>query len=548
MIGAREAHARFPSMSSEAAYLYANDPRNVEAANTLRNVDVGVHNPSVNEARTKDKIVQALKDHVWTKQACCRAMSTYESLQKTALPKKLSEEAKAQWHIECLNEAEGQGGISYSKIMDAFVKAEVTGKWKPRTINNHKQVRLVSLARTAFCYEYVLFHTFQDASIKHRPKDKVISDIAKSMSNAFKKSPDAKWLENDMTAFEFGISEQLKASEVEILRHIHTMVNGSEANDDLFERTMNDRTKECTWTMRYKDETGERRTLKLRLPNVIRESGDRMTSSGNWIQNFIAWLSFLVHPDHVVEAIKSLISTRGQRCFYISARDGRKYMAMFVFEGDDTLGRMEEPVWLPCRPGASVSLIEDFFLRWGWKAKLSWKSNVGYDYARVVGYDILLSDGKAAYDGPTLVAMPEMKRLLTTKQWSTTNCTPQERKTCNRIFAAGLAQGFTHCEPMWAFLKGVYTANRGGQVVSDELVREQYIMLNGDLPEFGSCTLTDLEFPDFEGGSDLWKELARVSAGDFDDLEWATACAEPDASVHGADLALHFPRSWVGRG
>lgn len=232
--------------------------------------------------------------------------------------------------------------------------------------------------------------------------------------------------------------------------------------------------------------------------------------------------------------------------FYVSPRDGKKYLAMLCFEGDDTLGRLEEQVWKPYRDGETTSIVDDFFLRWGWKPKLSWKKVEGYDYARFVGWDVLIKDGKAVRDGDVLVATPEMKRLLTTKQWSTSKLSPQEQITCNRIFATTLAYDFTRMEPIYAFLKALADANQGGAHVNDLKMREAYLNLTGDLPDQDSAVLTTLAFPGFVGAqSGEWMELARVTVGDFSDVEWATACAMPDIRVHGLDLATQFPRSWV---
>ncbi len=542
-IGARVAQARFPSMSEKEAYCFSNDPRCLEAANTLRNKGVGVHNPSEKEAKARDEVVKLLCEQVFTKRECEKALMGYESLTRTALPRKLSEEQKMQWQLDAMNAADGDG-LSYSKFIDAFVKAEVSAKPKPRPIANHKEIRLCALAKVAWVYENVIFHRFNKMSIKHRKKKDAISDIAGALSGM----KNGRWVENDLTAFEFGISETLKELECKILRHIASVIGIEDVGSLLFERVVNDRTRSCVWSMRYKDECGEKRSFRLILPTAMRESGDRLTSSGNFLQNLIAWTAFLAEPGTISKSIESLLRTHGEKMFYTSARDGRKYLAMLVFEGDDTLGRLEEScVWLPFREGSTESVADDFFYRWGWKPKLSWKATQGYDYARVVGYDILIKDGIAVKDGDDYVCCPEMKRLLTTKQWTTSAVTPEELKTCNRVFAATLAEDFTRVEPFYAFLRAMYDSNQGGKQVADEKVREHYLMMTGELPEHKTFVMSNMKFPEFDGaGSEEWKELARVSCGDFSDLEWAAACAQPPHDRHGADLAAYFPASWLG--
>ena len=164
-----------------------------------------------------------------------------------------------------------------------------------------------------------------------------------------------------------------------------------------------------------------------------------------------------------------------------------------------------------------------------------------------MGYDILIRDGKAVYDGDVLVTHTEIKRLLTNRQWTTSTVTPQQLRACSRIFAAVMAQDFVRNEPMYAFLQGMYDSSAGGARVTDEIVREHALAMTGELPEQGSSTMTSIEFPAFEGGNEEWSNLARVSAGGFTDLEWATSCAVHDHNVHGAHLALHMPAKWVDR-
>lgn len=546
-IGVRTAHGRFPHMGDNRVFLFNGDPRNLEAAQALRDNGVGNFDPSIREHKSMERALAGLEERLFTDNAMRSSLCRYENVCRTAMPKKLSEEQKMQWHLDAMNQAEGGRGLfldrpSFSKFIAAFPKSEVSAKNKPRPIANHKEVRLTALAKIAWIFEDVMFHGLEQMSIKHRTKSHVLSDVAKNLSEMQR----GKWCENDLTAFEFGISKQLKAAECRILRHIADFVGLEESGSLLFNRVLCDRTESVVWSMTYKDEAGERRTFKLSLPRAMRESGDRLTSSGNFFQNLLAWLSFLVAPEHMDKAIQSLIKTRGKSLFYISARDGEKYLARLVFEGDDTVGRVEEAVWLPAYEGGP-SLIDDFFRRWGWKPKLLWKSETGHDYARVVGYDILLHNNAAVYQGDELVACPEMKRLLNTKQWTTTAVTPEQRKTCTRIFAATLGREFARCEPFWAFCKGVYDANQGGAAVTDEMVREQFLALYGELPTHGSRTLNDMPFPDFEGVKpDEWQALARVTCGEFTDAEWAAASAVPDVNVHGLDLRTHYPASWIG--
>jgi len=217
-------------------------------------------------------------------------------------------------------------------------------------------------------------------------------------------------------------------------------------------------------------------------------------------------------------------------------------LACFAFEGDDTVGRFEEQIWAD---GDEECPVNRFFDRWGWKAKLVWKPLKGDGYVRFVGYEALIHDSRLVYDGNTMVMTPEVRRLLNTKSWTTTDVTPQELKTCIRIYAASLAEGFKHVEPMHAFLQAVYDDNKGGIDVKAEKVREYILAMSGELPEAGLNVSCSVQMPVFEGADpDKWKRLLRVSAGDFNDREWAEMCHIGTVNVHGADLATCVPASW----
>ena len=205
------------------------------------------------------------------------------------------------------------------------------------------------------------------------------------------------------------------------------------------------------------------------------------------------------------------------------------------------LFRSEEKIW----SDEGACPVSEFFTRWGWKAKLVWKPLEGDCYMRFVGYEALLHDSEVVYDGGNMVMTPETKRFLTTKSWTTTMVTPQELKTCIRIFAATLAEGYKHVEPMHAFLQAMYDDNAGGVDVSAEKVREYVLATTGALPDAGTKVGRAVAMPAFEGADpDKWKRLLRVSAGEFTDREWADMCHIGTVRMHGADLATCVPATW----
>jgi len=548
--GDRTAQARFPRLSNTQSYLHSNNPTNLQAAHDKRNVGIGHHNPLVSEARTRDLLVEELKTRLFNLANVKAALKGFESIRESALPKKMTKEAAYNAEVEALSAVLDHKVVGFDTVVKAFVKSEVTGKDKPRPIANHGETRLFALAKVAYVFEHVMFSKLISASIKERPKKEAITEILRNMD----KMNSGKYVENDLTAFEFGISEPLKQIEQVILRQIARFIGVEDSGELLFEKVVEDRDKCVTWQMKYRDATGEKKTAKVRIAQTMRESGDRITSSGNFFQNLVAWFSYLVDPEHVKDAFDTLLKFKGARMFYVSPRDTqmiqlrgklvrKKYLACLAFEGDDTLAKFDENIW-PEQEGDACK-VAAFFDRWGWRAKLVWKPLKGDTYVRFVGYEALISDCRVVYDGAEVVMTPETGRFLKTKADTTTTVTPQELKTCIRIFAANLAEGYKRVEPMHAFMQAMYDDNGGGVDVSGEAVREHYLATYGVLPDAGMKIAANVPMPAFEGGDVLkWKRLLRVAAGDFTEREWSTMCHIGSMQVHGADLATSVPATW----
>lgn len=542
VVGNRTARARFPDMTpGDPAHLFANDPRNLEAANALRNKGVGVMTLTPDEESKLDMLDACWKKHVFTQKAIKESAGRMQSW-ADSLPAKLTANQRAKVVELCLHEPPQKGGkyARYSDMVEAFVKAEVVGKPKPRPIANHKEIRLGALARVAWVFEDVMFDALKYMTIKHRPKDVALNEMFKH----FSKMRSGVYVENDLTAFEFGVSKRLKELEQGVLRHIAKEL-GVWEEGMLFERVVSDRSRACTWKMRYKDPCGEMKTLHIKMPRPMRESGDRLTSSGNFFQNVCCWLVFLCEPDQKTfdRTFAQMVATRGKNIFYISARDKQKYLARLGFEGDDTAGRLEEAL-----VQGFAEEADKFMRRYGWSPKLSFKPLVGPSYLRFCGWDALIMDGVVQEDFDGVVMCPEISRLLKTKQWTCTAVSDGELRMCNRIYATVMAQGFARVAPMWWFCRNLFDANAGGatKLSSDDVIKEYHLGVFGELPGDGrgAARLASLPFPQLEGDSKVWRLLAEVSAGPVTDVEWASMQTTMTFE-HGADLAVHFPASWL---
>ena len=184
------------------------------------------------------------------------------------------------------------------------------------------------------------------------------------------------------------------------------------------------------------------KTIKLQTPHVIHDSGDRLTSSVNFLQNVIAWFSFPVDENNLATAFREWLRTCGREFKYRSARNQRLYRAVLGFEGDDTLGKVEKDI---------KGHAELFFNRWGWKEKLKYVEGAGDAALTFVGYEILTTDGFPVIEDVSVVCFPELKRCLTTKQWTVQQGTPAEICQASHLFALMMTHGFHGLAPMHAF-------------------------------------------------------------------------------------------------
>jgi len=539
-VGVREATTRFPKMTDEPAYLFSGNADNLASAEALRNKGVGNHNPSAREARAREAVTDALIKHLFTKK---RVQASEAAITRTVdvLPKKLNEEAKMQVEIDALNQDQ-DGYVPFSLMVKAFVKPEVTGKPKPRPIANHGERRLWGLAKTAAVFEDLLFHAIPHACIKHEEK-------AAKMAELFKNTRGFKHVvENDMTAFEFGISRELKVCEQRIFKAIMKHLNLDEDGEGFCHRVVDARDKAVTWVYTYKDAAGAACTCRIKLPRAMRESGDRVTSSGNFLQNLIAWFSYLVDPAHIEAAIESLLRNKGKKFTYVSARDGRKYDAFLAFEGDDTLGGLNEA---SC---GYAELVEEFFKNWGWSSKLRFVKKTGDDFVSFVGFHALTHNGRVMLVGPEehVVMCPEVKRVLKTKDWTTCSIPDADLKASLAIYAADMMTLFHHVEPMYRFFAAMLADNRpaagptikyGGK--ANDLIRGVYLRKHGDIGTAKQIEEMEVAVSEFLDGGKVYRRLLDVCAGPSTEEEWACACGVTTLAMHGDDLAAFMPGSWL---
>ena len=535
-VGKRTARTRFPKTSEAVEYLFSNDPENLISSEGLRNVDVGVADLTPEQSKAFDEAVAALKKHLFTKKRI-HASERYISKTTDVLPKNRTEEKRAQMHIDALN-ATGDETVPFSLLVDAFCKKEVTKKPKPRPIANHGDQRVWGMAKTAAIFEDVMFHALPFACIKHCEKESKMNDLFTTLNDYGYK------FENDLTAFEFGIYDRLKRAECDIFKHVLGHIDTAGDNTGFCHRVIDARDKSCTWVLRYTDAAGAKCVLKLELPRSMRESGDRVTSSGNFFQNLLAWLTLMVKPGKVEAAVQSLIRNKGKSFTYVSARDGRSYEAFLAFEGDDTLGGLNEKILMI----NDAQLCKEFFKGYGWNAKLKVPPLEGAACINFVGYTALIDNGNVIIQGANVVMFPEVRRVLHEKAWTSTDIPDVEFHPSVAVYATTMMNSFRHFEPMYRFFLAMRTDHiaKGGKCRRvNGLLKDNYIRAHGEVGTDEEILSFVPEPSEFLEGGIAYFTLATVHAGFFTAEEYAAMTGLTTLEVHGKDLACLLPKAWL---
>lgn len=536
---ARHAFPRFPPMTEKPHYLHNNTAASLSEAKRQRKDEVeGLGEMTMSETQTKKmkKVADLVKKVVFNQQRVKEAMHGWERREKV-LSKKYPEEYKTMLVQEAFN------NIFEFGTAGVFIKSEVTGKDKPRVVVNHGPERLVVMARLAYVFDKVLFTAFKDASIKARTKRVAIEKALHDMNRI-----GAGWMiENDFSSFDFSISTQLKAFEREVLLHISNLL-GVDIECDMgdLQSLLDERTMAMKWEMRTKN--GK---VIVELDGAMRDSGDRLTSSGNFYQNLLAWIEYMVDEEDVNSFLLKLIHNRGGPTEYKSARDGKVYVVKFTFEGDDTFNKTTEEL--------KKDDIDAFFARRGFQAKsIVTEPAKGQGFATFVGWHALTHDGLFVNEGGFIMC-PEIKRNLQTKDFRT-SVFQNNKDYLEAIDAATMAECFKEVGPMYQFWRAQFEESAARakchditKVTNTDIQSMKGVMmrLEGVDGEFTRARLNKMINtlmvcePKLDR-EDRYRDLCRLAAGPFTDDEWA--CMSGMTSVkgnHGADNAMMIPASWL---
>jgi hypothetical protein len=246
----------------------------------------------------------------------------------------------------------------------------------------------------------------------------------------------------------------------------------------------------------------------------------------------------------VEAAVQSLVQNKGKCFYYVSARDGRTYKAFLAFEGDDTLGGVNEDLLML----NNAQLCTQFFKDYGWSAKLVVPGKKGYACIQFVGYTCLLHDGEVVNECSNVVMFPEIPRILKTKNWSSTEIPDAEYHPSVAVYATTMMIEFCRFEPMYRFFAAMRADHlaKGGKVRQvNGMLKDNYLRAHGEIgtdEEILSYVPEPCEF--LEGGKN-YKMLARVHAGECSAEEYAAMCGITTLDVHGLDLSCFVPPAWL---
>lgn len=272
-----------------------------------------------------------------------------------------------------------------------------------RVVVNAGTERQIVMATLIHALEKVMFKKMGISSIKGRSRDAAINRLITQLM-LFSESDYLSLLEGDGSAWDSTMSQELREMiEKPILDKIHQCMGdmGRQDRQDLFDTEYRRRfATKSQWTAAFKgshDLGVDKITMKVLNEFNVRESGDRGTSSLNYLVNMILWAAYLqVDLNEKKEADSPYFTS------HALVEDGKLMKVAFCFEGDDSIVVVRKKDYNLQLPYADIST---FFAEAGLNFKLVPVDGTGI--ATFVGCHLLLVEGKLTGDW-----VPELKRNL----------------------------------------------------------------------------------------------------------------------------------------
>lgn len=304
------------------------------------------------------------------------------------------------------------------------------------------------------CFEDLLFDYFEQASIKHCPKDEAMKRVADHLRQGKK----VQTIEGDGSAWDSCCNKEVRdLTENRVIAHIIEVLGfDGQVPQVWMDAMLKDMRKQ-----RIHGKTKIRdfclRKCKVNIDS-IRQSGHRGTSAFNWFVNFILWLCViadnpwdLIGKDEQGKLFK----------WYKSSSDQQWHTVKYAFEGDDSVLTTSEQL--------NPLAVEEIWASLGFRMKLVF----GKDWMTFTGFNFLCDA-----NGPQDIFLPEIARNIASASWSCSAVLKQDMKQVHQIGAAAMlarAENFRNYPPLSVYFAALGLAHSR---VSDDFPLDEKEAMN----------------------------------------------------------------------
>jgi len=257
----------------------------------------------------------------------------------------------------------------------AFLKMELLNKIKPpRIIMNEGPKRVVAQLFTAIVYEHIIFYQLRDSNIKKLTRDQFADQISKRYSQKRMKSKcpccksnltkeyEQAVIEVDQTSFDMSENFDPVTGEGLLGFEYKLMMALANYTGHWLE------TAESNWraqkmrgqVTRFRFDVKKNESIVTMMNKRVRHSGDRITSSGNFLIEYLSTLCVIAdNPLDALKQVNKRMDGEKYRAFW-NSKDTRREIVDYngkcievngnhalyccVVEGDDVIARLEAPV------------------------------------------------------------------------------------------------------------------------------------------------------------------------------------------------------------